>query len=180
MRLYEEFWSKGFSVEAYFELPCVVEGDNNRLHEVIINRNILPLPMVRVKFASDKSFRFENSENISVSDRCYKNDIFSVSPYQKITRKVDFVCTQRGVFLIDQIDVIAANIFGKAKTVLQMVAIVIVLLNGFPFTLLETPANSFGWGNLFADIFVYLATFVSLLSGIIYVWQNRHVFKGDK
>jgi len=111
VRLYEEFWSKGFSVEAHFELPCVVEGDNNRLHEVIINRNILPLPMVRVKFASDKSFRFENSENISVSDRCYKNDIFSVSPYQKITRKVDFVCTHRGVFLIDQIDVIAANIF---------------------------------------------------------------------
>lgn len=84
-----------------------------------------------------------------------------------------FIAAQKNV-------VIAANIFGKAKTVLQMVAIVIVLLNGFPFTLLETPANSFGWGNLFADIFVYLATFVSLLSGIIYVWQNRHVFKGDK
>jgi len=68
--------------------------------------------------------------------------------------------------------VIAANIFGKAKTVLQMVAIVIVLLNGFPFSYFDA-----GWPNglHIADIFVYLATLVSLLSGVIYVVQNRKV-----
>jgi cation transport ATPase len=61
-----------------------------------------------------------------------------------------------------------------------MLAIVVVLLNGWPFTYLDSLNNSFPNGKLAADIFVYLATFVSALSGIIYVWQNRQVFKGDK
>lgn len=68
--------------------------------------------------------------------------------------------------------VIAANIFGKAKTVLQMIAIIIVLLNGFPFNYFDSQWPA---GIHIADIFVYLATFVSLLSGVIYVVQNRKV-----
>ena len=73
--------------------------------------------------------------------------------------------------------VIAANIFGKLKTVLEMVAIGVVLLNGFPFRYFDVnwPA-----GLHIADIFVYLATAASLISGIIYVVQNRHVFKEEK
>lgn len=72
--------------------------------------------------------------------------------------------------------VIAANIFGKLKTVLQMVAIGVVLLNGFPFNYFDA-----GWPSYLhiSDIIVYIATFVSFLSGVIYVWQNRKAFLGD-
>ena len=73
--------------------------------------------------------------------------------------------------------VIAANIFGKLKTVLEMVAIGAVLLNGFPFRYFDAhwPA-----GLHIADILVYLATLASFISGVIYVVQNRHVFKEEK
>ena len=72
--------------------------------------------------------------------------------------------------------VISANIFGKLKTVLEMVAIGVVLLNGFPFRYFDA-----GWpaGLHIADFLVYLCTLASLLSGIIYVVQNRHVFKEE-
>ena len=73
--------------------------------------------------------------------------------------------------------VIAANIFGKLKTVLEMVAIGAVLLNGFPFRYFDA---SWPRGLHIADFLVYLATAASLISGIIYVWQNRHVFKEEK
>ena len=78
-----------------------------------------------------------------------------------------FIAAQKNV-------VIAANIFGKAKTVLEMVAIVMVLLNGFPFSYFDA-----GWpaGLHIADFFVYLCTLVSIISGVIYVYQNRQVFK---
>lgn len=66
--------------------------------------------------------------------------------------------------------VMAANIFGKLKTVLQMVAIGAVLLNDWPFSLFDGPVNV-------AEIIVYLAALASLLSGIIYVVQNRSVLK---
>ena len=82
-----------------------------------------------------------------------------------------FVAAQKGV-------VIAANIFGKLKTVLQMVAIGAVLLNDFPFHYLY-PNNPYQGYLSVTMMLVYLATFASLMSGIIYVIQNRKAFKEE-
>ena len=77
-----------------------------------------------------------------------------------------FIAAKKGV-------VLAANVFGKLKTVLQMVAIPLILLNGWPFTYFDA-----GWNQWrIAEIFVYLATLVSFLSGVIYLSQNAAVFK---
>ena len=69
--------------------------------------------------------------------------------------------------------VIAANIFGKMKTVFEMVAISFVLLNGFPFNYFDA---SWPIGLHISDFIVYLTTAMSFVSGVIYVWQNRQVF----
>lgn len=72
--------------------------------------------------------------------------------------------------------VIAANIFGKIKTVLQMITIPLVLLNGWPFSYFD-----FDWARdlRIVAFFVYITTIVSLVSGVIYVVQNRKVFKNN-
>ena len=70
--------------------------------------------------------------------------------------------------------VIAANIFGKAKTVAQMVTIPIMLLNGWPFSYFDrqwTPQLRI------VSFFAYITTALSLISGIIYIVQNRKVLK---
>ncbi len=82
-----------------------------------------------------------------------------------------FIAAQKGV-------VIAANIFGKLKTVLQMVAISCVLLNDFPFHYMY-PNNTNPYLTVTMFI-VYAATLVSLISGVIYVWQNRKAFLESK
>jgi len=79
-----------------------------------------------------------------------------------------FIAAQKGV-------VIAANIFGKLKTVLEMVAIGLVLLNGIPFSLFMGDA-----GIWIPKVFVYLATLASVISGVIYVVQNRKAFLEEK
>ena len=79
-----------------------------------------------------------------------------------------FIAAQKNV-------VIAANIFGKLKTVLEMIAVSLVLLNGWPFIYFDV-----SWPVRIADIFVYLATLASLVSGVIYVVQNAKVFKENK
>ena len=81
-----------------------------------------------------------------------------------------FIAAQKGV-------VIAANIFGKLKTVFEMIAVCLVSLNGWPFIYFDG-----GWHNSLriASWMVYAATLMSLISGIIYVVQNRHVFKESK
>ncbi len=71
--------------------------------------------------------------------------------------------------------VVAANIFGKMKTVFQMVAIPFVLLGGWPFTYFDA-----GWGyGRICLILVYIATAMSIISGVIYVKQNAHVLKEE-
>jgi CDP-diacylglycerol--glycerol-3-phosphate 3-phosphatidyltransferase len=77
-----------------------------------------------------------------------------------------FIAAGKGV-------VLAANVFGKIKTVAQMVAIPLVLLNGWPFIYFD---SSWGYGRL-CLVFVYIATLASLVSGIVYIVQNRSVLK---
>lgn len=73
--------------------------------------------------------------------------------------------------------VIAANIFGKAKTVLQMIAIPALLLNDWPFVYFS---SSIPQPLHISNILFYIATIMSLISGIIYVYQNRSVLKESK
>lgn len=72
--------------------------------------------------------------------------------------------------------VVAANIFGKIKTILQMVSIIIIY-----FVFNFKPNNEYLSSNityyLIQNLFVILATIASLLSGIIYVIQINKKLK---
>lgn len=68
--------------------------------------------------------------------------------------------------------VIAAGITGKIKTVLQMIAVPLLLLVNteiFP----SNVSNYTYWG---AYIFFWSSLFMTVYSGIEYIWQNRKVF----
>ena len=69
--------------------------------------------------------------------------------------------------------VLAANYWGKAKTVLQMVAISLIFLNGFPFSYFDG-----NWSTYLhiSDIICYLTTLTSLIGGVIYLKDNRKIF----
>ncbi len=111
--LYSYFWDKGLSAEISFSRAEIGEGESCELKEVIINRKLLPVPMLHVKFQTDKSLEFQNEKNVSVSDRCYKNDIFSLMMYQKITRTLTFTGTKRGLYQIDRLDLVSTDLFMK-------------------------------------------------------------------
>ena len=60
--------------------------------------------------------------------------------------------------------VVAAGMMGKIKTVLQMIAIALVLVNNIPFEFLGLPV---------AEIMIWFAAFVSLVSGIQYFSKTK-------
>ena len=70
---------------------------------------------------------------------------------------------------------VAANIYGKLKTVFQMIAIPVIFLNGFPFNYL-LKENTF----IITIILASLACLMSLISGVIYIYQNRDMIKEAK
>lgn len=88
----------------------------------------------------------------------------------------DLVVDALRLIAVQKNKVIAANIFGKMKTFFQMVAIPAVMLNGWPFSYFDA-----SWGAWrISLILVYIATAMSLISGVIYVIQNRAVLKQEK
>lgn len=64
--------------------------------------------------------------------------------------------------------VIAASWWGKAKTITQIIAIIAVLLNNFPFSYINFP---------FATIMVYVAVIFTIMSGLDYVRINQQILK---
>lgn len=62
--------------------------------------------------------------------------------------------------------VVAAGMMGKAKTVLQMFAIILILLNNLPFAFIGLPV---------ADILLWMAMIVSLMSGVDYFIKLKDI-----
>ena len=63
--------------------------------------------------------------------------------------------------------VIAAGMTGKIKTVLQMIAVTLLLLNNWPFSYIHIPAD---------QIFLWASLVMTVVSGVEYVYKNREVF----
>lgn len=82
--------------------------------------------------------------------------------------------------------VLAANMYGKVKTAIQMGLIPILFLKGFPFSMfnfgsLDTwMSTRFEYTYIITNILVFIALFFSLLSLTIYFIQNKDVLKEEK
>ncbi len=63
--------------------------------------------------------------------------------------------------------VIAASPLGKMKTVVQIITIIILMLDNFPFSLIAIKMDI---------ILVYFMLFITIASGVDYFLKNRNVF----
>ncbi len=67
--------------------------------------------------------------------------------------------------------VIAASKLGKIKTITQIIAIVLLMLNNFPFLFFHLPVSQ--W-------MIWLAVLITIISGVDYFMKNIHVMKKSK
>lgn len=91
----------------------------------------------------------------------------------------DIVVDAIRIMAVNKNVVIAANKYGKMKTVFQMIAIPAILLNDYPFSLIYKTFD-YPESLYICNIFMYIAALMSLISGIIYLYQNRFVFKDNR
>ncbi|HOH18220.1 MAG TPA: CDP-diacylglycerol--glycerol-3-phosphate 3-phosphatidyltransferase [Bacilli bacterium] len=82
-----------------------------------------------------------------------------------------------GIRLIAASDhlVIAASKLGKFKTISQMALIIILLLNGYPFTLLGSLAQ-----DIVSLTLIVLAGGLTIISGVDYFWKNKDIILKNK
>ena len=110
-KLYGKYWDKGLDVKVDFYDSYINQGERSYITEVINNAKFLPLSILHVKFAAPLSFSFEDKANAALSDSYYRNDVFSVMPNKRITRRLYFDAKKRGYFVIDGANVISKDFF---------------------------------------------------------------------
>lgn len=79
----------------------------------------------------------------------------------------EFTITGLRTVAAAQGNVIAAGWSGKLKTTLQMIAITALLLQNWPFSLIGFP---------FAEIVLWAAVVMTIVSGVEYIVKNKSVF----
>lgn len=63
---------------------------------------------------------------------------------------------------------VAASSLGKLKTTTQLIAIIFLLINNYPFVFINFP---------FATIMLYVSLFFTVISGIDYLYKNRSILQ---
>lgn len=75
--------------------------------------------------------------------------------------------------------VLAANKWGKTKTVSQMVAVLFILLFQSLLEFFNFQAEAMAVA-VTGNILIWIATFFTLVSGVVYLGQNIHLFDSQK
>ncbi|AIS52465.1 CDP-diacylglycerol--glycerol-3-phosphate 3-phosphatidyltransferase PgsA [Thermoanaerobacter kivui] len=79
----------------------------------------------------------------------------------------EFLITGIRTVAADKGVVIAASNYGKYKTTFQMIAVITLMLNNYPFSLINFP---------FATIMVYIALILTIYSGVDYLVKSKDLF----
>lgn len=116
-KLYGRWWAENLDIRLEFTKKSLFEGEKGELLEIIENGKRLPLPMLKVKFQTDRNLHFTDTEGSRVTDLYYRNDIFQVKGRERITRKLEFIAARRGYYRIHNIDLVAADLFLSSEMV---------------------------------------------------------------
>jgi uncharacterized protein (DUF58 family) len=109
--LYKLYWNSNLDVHINLSEEYAIEGEQLILYETVRNKKILPLPIIKVKFMTSRYLSFLDTNNSNVTDHYYRNDLMSIMMYQKLTRTLTFVCTHRGYYTINHMDVVCSDLF---------------------------------------------------------------------
>jgi CDP-diacylglycerol--glycerol-3-phosphate 3-phosphatidyltransferase len=83
----------------------------------------------------------------------------------------EFVITGFRLLAVTEGTVIAASWWGKLKTITQIIAIVALILDNFPFRFIGVP---------FDQIALTVSVGITILSGMDYIYKNRSIFRSGK
>lgn len=109
--IYKKLWNKNLTAHISFKTPVVVQGENGFLTEIIENKKKLPLSMLKVKFQTSRHLIFDTKKGSRTTDQYYRNDVFHIGGGEKITRTISFVAGKRGVYSIENMELVASDLF---------------------------------------------------------------------
>ncbi len=110
-QIYKKIWNRSLKVQVRFASTEMFQGETGEMLEVVENRKRLPLPVLKVKFQTDRNLVFKDKEGSKVTDLFYWNDLFQVGGGEKITRTLTFTARKRGYYKVLGIDLVSSDLF---------------------------------------------------------------------
>ena len=98
-------------LSVYFSKDVANYGEDVELIEVAMNRKKLPLPFIILKFESPRGLEFYDMTNVSASDHMYREDMLSMKPLSKHTRRIKVQCVKRGYYTFPRVGITTADLF---------------------------------------------------------------------
>lgn len=115
--IYAKRCFKNVQVNAKFNLSGIFQGEKAELIETFINRKFLPLWWLGIKFQVSRYLVFDEEKNDNEGNDNFRKDLFSILPYEKITKKFSVTGTKRGFYRIENLELTSGDLFGKYKII---------------------------------------------------------------
>ena len=108
-------WQKKLTVALRFSEHRVRQGETAELRLTVRNGKVIPSLPVKVHVAVDRGLDFQSRENLAVSDRNYRSEVFSLSGREEVVRSVPLFCAKRGYYEIGKVDLIGTDLFSSRR-----------------------------------------------------------------
>ncbi|MBR6186607.1 MAG: DUF58 domain-containing protein [Clostridia bacterium] len=114
------FGLKGLRYTRRFSRRTAFEGEDAEMVEVIRNDRLLFIPWVRAESRLSPYLRFGRQENLSISGERYHKSIFTLAPFQQITRRHKVRLAHRGVYDAGNVTLSAGDLLTGGEGVAEM------------------------------------------------------------
>ena len=97
-------------LDVRFSKPVAGHGEMIEVIEVAQNNKKMRLPFVLLKFEAPTAIEFQDMTNTSVSDLLYREDMLSMKPFSRHTRKIKAKCNRRGYYTFPRITISSTDL----------------------------------------------------------------------
>jgi len=136
---------KGISYHRYFEQTSVFEGEKVVMVYEIMNRKVLPVAWLRLETTIHSNLL--NEETVEAEDEgpVSHSTLFSLWPYQKITRRHHFVGRKRGYYPLQNVSITVGDAMGFGEVFDSFTAQTAITVYPKLVPMEEIPLPSHSW-----------------------------------
>ncbi|MCT2534235.1 DUF58 domain-containing protein [Aquibacillus koreensis] len=148
MFMYEKWGITNIRYNRRFSHSSVFSGEQIEMIDEISNNKWLPVPWLRLESKISSQLRFKKNTDLELEENPeeeFHRTLFSLLPYQKITRRHKVTCQNRGYYSLQTVSMTTGDVFGFTERfrTLESSATVIVYPTLLPID--EVPLPSHSW-----------------------------------
>ena len=115
--IYSDNCFKKVKTDVKFNHNGIFEGEESQLVEVISNKKLMPLWWMTAKFQVSRNLIFREEACENKGNDNYRQDFFSVLPYERVTKTLNIIGGKRGFYTIKKIELHTRDLFGINKII---------------------------------------------------------------